>query len=105
MIEFINVNDDRLNKKFTDGLTKFNYGRKNILSFKTNTIISEKVNSFYFTEKLNPFWDINKIVVTDMGTSFTCKMQFLKQMVCSDFLLLTHFCSMGFELPAAIGAY
>ena len=65
----------------------------------------DKVNSFYFIEKLGNYLDSNNIVVTDMGTSFTCTMQALKTN--SKYRLFTSFalCPMGFGLPGAIGAY
>ena len=65
----------------------------------------DKVNSFHFIEKLGQYLDSDNIVVTDMGTSFTCTMQALKTN--SKYRLFTSFalCPMGFGLPGAIGAY
>jgi acetolactate synthase-1/2/3 large subunit len=84
-----------------------------IKSWKTNYPVYQneystnidKVNSFFFIEKLGQHLDSNNIVVTDMGTSFTCTMQALKTN--SRYRLFTSFalCPMGFGLPGAIGAY
>ena len=65
----------------------------------------DKVNSFHFIEKLGQHLDSENVVVTDMGTSFTCTMQALKTN--SKYRLFTSFalCPMGFGLPGAIGAY
>jgi len=47
----------------------------------------------------------NSIVVTDMGTSYTCTMQSIQMNGKSRLFTSSACCSMGFGLPGAIGAY
>ena len=104
--EFIYTKGYSLNNKHKDWIEKIQ-----LLKNKYPVFLDEynytptKINSFYFMEKLSPFLNENNIVVTDMGTSFTCTMQSLK----TDglFRLFTSYslCPMGFGLPGAIGAY
>ena len=61
------------------------------------------VNSYRFIEKLSEKID-EHIVVTDMGTSFTCTMQALRTNGKSRLFTSSACCSMGFGLPGAIGA-
>jgi acetolactate synthase-1/2/3 large subunit len=68
-------------------------------------INNEKINSFYFMEVLSNKLTDNNIVVTDMGTSYTCTMQSLQMNGKSRLFTSSACCSMGFGLPGAIGAY
>lgn len=70
--------------------------------YKTNT---DKINSFYFMEILSSVLTDNNIIVTDMGTSYTCTMQSLQMNGKSRLFTSSACCSMGFGLPGAIGAY
>jgi acetolactate synthase-1/2/3 large subunit len=70
--------------------------------YKTNT---ERINSFYFMEVLSSKLTDNNIVVTDMGTSYTCTMQSLQMNGKNRLFTSSATCSMGFGLPGAIGAY
>jgi acetolactate synthase-1/2/3 large subunit len=47
----------------------------------------------------------NNIIVTDMGTSYTCTMQSLQMNGKNRLFTSSACCSMGFGLPGAIGAY
>jgi acetolactate synthase-1/2/3 large subunit len=67
--------------------------------------ISSKINSFYFMEVLSSKLTDNHIVVTDMGTSYTCTMQSLQLNGKTRLFTSSACCSMGFGLPGAIGAY
>lgn len=73
--------------------------------FKENHKTSpNKINSFHFMEVLSN--KINdEIVVTDMGTSYTCTMQSLKTNGKNRLFTSSACCAMGFGLPGAIGAY
>jgi acetolactate synthase-1/2/3 large subunit len=64
-----------------------------------------KINSFYFMEVLSNKLTDNNIVVTDMGTSYTCTMQSLQMNGKARLFTSSACCSMGFGLPGAIGAY
>ena len=64
-----------------------------------------KINSFYFTEVLSDKLTDNNIVVTDMGTSYTCTMQSLKMNGKNRLFTSSTQASMGFGLPGAIGSY
>jgi acetolactate synthase-1/2/3 large subunit len=70
--------------------------------YKVNT---ERINSFYFMEILSSKLTDNNIVVTDMGTSYTCTMQSLRMNGKNRLFTSSATCSMGFGLPGAIGAY
>ena len=70
--------------------------------YKTN---DGKINSFYFMEVLSDKLTDNNIVVTDMGTSYTCTMQSLQMNGKARLFTSSACCSMGFGLPGAIGAY
>lgn len=70
--------------------------------YKTNT---DKINSFYFMEVLSSVLTDNNIIVTDMGTSYTCTMQSLQMNGKNRLFTSSACCSMGFGLPGAIGAY
>ena len=62
------------------------------------------VNSFYFIEVLSGKLGNNAVVVTDMGTSFTCTMQTFKIKLGQRLFTSSGHASMGFGLPGAIGA-
>jgi len=64
-----------------------------------------KVNSFYFVETLSDRLGKDAIVVTDMGTSFTCTMQTFKTKRGQRLFTSSGLAAMGFGLPGAIGAY
>ena len=70
--------------------------------YKSNT---HKINSFYFMQVLSTKLGDNHIVVTDMGTSYTCTMQSLQLNGKTRLFTSSACCSMGFGLPGAIGAY
>jgi acetolactate synthase-1/2/3 large subunit len=65
----------------------------------------DKINSFYFTEILSSQLKDNHVVVTDMGTSYTCTHQSLKTNGKNRLYTSSGCCSMGFGLPGAIGTY
>ena len=62
------------------------------------------VNSFYFIDVLSEKLGTNAVVVTDMGTSFTCTMQTFKTKMGQRLFTSSGHASMGFGLPGAIGA-
>lgn len=68
---------------------------------------SKYINSFSFIDLLSKKLKGNEIIVTDMGTSFTCTMQTFKINSNKNQRLLTSsgLASMGFGLPGIIGAY
>jgi acetolactate synthase-1/2/3 large subunit len=70
--------------------------------YKTNTI---KINSFYLMEILSAKLKDTNVIVTDMGTSYTCTMQSLQMNGKARLFTSSACCSMGFGLPGAIGAY
>jgi acetolactate synthase-1/2/3 large subunit len=70
--------------------------------YKTNT---NRINSFYFMEVLSDKLTDNNVVVTDMGTSYTCTMQSLQMNGKNRLFTSSACCSMGFGLPGAIGAH
>lgn len=62
------------------------------------------VNSFYFVQLLSEKLDEKAVIVTDMGTSFTCTMQTFKTKLGQRLSTSSGHASMGFGLPGAIGA-
>jgi len=64
----------------------------------------DKVNSFYFVDRLSEKLGADAAVVTDMGTSFTCTMQTFRTKMGQRLFTSSGFSSMGFGLPGAIGA-
>ncbi|OHB35588.1 MAG: hypothetical protein A2Y09_10170 [Planctomycetes bacterium GWA2_39_15] len=64
----------------------------------------ESVNSFYFIDILSEKLGNDAVVVTDMGTSFTCTMQAFKTKAGQRLFTSSGHASMGFGLPGAIGA-
>ena len=80
--------------------------KKNYPVFQKNySEVKERINSFYFMEILSTKIKDNHVVVTDMGTSYTCTMQSLKMNGNSRLFTSSACCSMGFGLPGAIGAH
>lgn len=63
------------------------------------------VNSFDFMQYLSNAMRSDDVVVTDMGTSFTCTMQSLQHTGKDRLFTSSALCSMGFGLPGSIGAY
>ena len=64
----------------------------------------DKVNSFHFIDRLSEKLEPDDIIVTDMGTSFTCTMQAFRTKPGQRLFTSSGFASMGFGLPGAIGA-
>jgi acetolactate synthase I/II/III large subunit len=64
----------------------------------------DAVNSFYFVQTLSEKLDEKAVIVTDMGTSFTCTMQTFKTKLGQRLSTSSGHASMGFGLPGAIGA-
>lgn len=62
------------------------------------------VNSFYFIDVLSNKLEKDAIIVTDMGTSFTCTMQTFKVKQGQRLFTSSGHAPMGFGLPGAIGA-
>ena len=62
------------------------------------------VNSYDFVKWLSGQLQAGDIVVTDMGTSFTCTMQALRNSGNNRLFTSSACCAMGFGLPGAIGA-
>jgi acetolactate synthase-1/2/3 large subunit len=64
----------------------------------------DHVNSFDLMQELGQCLHQNDILVTDMGTSFTCTMQSLRSNGSNRLFTSSALCSMGFGLPGSIGA-
>ena len=62
------------------------------------------VNSFHFIDVLSKKMGSEAIIVTDMGTSFSCTMQTFQTKIGQRFFTSSGHASMGFGLPGAIGA-
>jgi acetolactate synthase-1/2/3 large subunit len=92
--------------KWNDWITKVQLWKKKYPVFQPNyKSNTEKINSFYFMEILSSKLKDNDIIVTDMGTSYTCTMQSLQMNGKSRLFTSSACCAMGFGLPGAIGAY
>jgi len=68
-------------------------------------LLAEEVNSYFFIESLCEQLDGDDVVITDMGTSFTCTMQTFNVKSGQRLFTNSGFASMGFGLPATIGAW
>ena len=86
--------------------------RKKLLHLKNKYPVSKEyvkknknaVNSFKFINELSNYLKDDDVVVTDMGTSFTCTMQTFKTKLGQRLSTSSGHASMGFGLPGAIGA-
>lgn len=99
------IDEQNLNMKVADWLQKCNHWKRKypvvLPEYRKN---EEAVNSFYFVDVLSEKLDDSAVVVTDMGTSFTCTMQSFKPKKGQRFFTSSGHASMGFGLPGAIGA-
>lgn len=99
------IDEQNLNMKVADWLQKCNHWKTKypvvLPEYRKN---EEAVNSFYFVDVLSEKLDDSAVVVTDMGTSFTCTMQSFKPKKGQRFFTSSGHASMGFGLPGAIGA-
>lgn len=66
---------------------------------------SEGIDSFRFIAELSEALDDKAVVVTDMGTSFTCTFQAAQTKLGQRWLTASGHAPMGYGLPGAIGAY
>ena len=66
--------------------------------------LPEKVNSYHFIDQLSDALPSDAIIVTDMGTSFTCTMQTIRVKPTQRLFTSSGLAAMGFGLPGAIGA-
>jgi len=67
--------------------------------------VDDRVNSYDFIDLLSGQLKKNDVVVTDMGTSFTCTMQSMRNTGKNRLFTSSGTSSMGFGLPGAIGAF
>lgn len=65
---------------------------------------ANQVNSYYFIEQLSDRLPSGSVVVTDMGTSFTCTMQTFETKESQRLFTSSGLAAMGFGLPGAVGA-
>ncbi|TAM45953.1 MAG: thiamine pyrophosphate-binding protein [Gammaproteobacteria bacterium] len=66
--------------------------------------LKQGINSFYFVDRLSDRLPADAVVVTDMGTSFTCTMQTFKVKLGQRLTTASGHAPMGYGLPGAIGA-
>lgn len=65
----------------------------------------EENNSFHFIERLSEELPEDAVVVTDMGTAFTCTFQSAKMKAGQRWITASGHAPMGYALPGAIGAH
>jgi acetolactate synthase-1/2/3 large subunit len=75
------------------------------IQFDTAPRKSDEIDSFDFTDILSEKLPSSSIIVTDMGTSFTCTHQQLKIKTGMRLYTSSGLAAMGFGLPGAIGAF
>jgi acetolactate synthase-1/2/3 large subunit len=73
--------------------------------FDSNVRDKIKINSFDFTDLLKKTIKDTDVVITDMGTSFTCTHQTLELPRGAKLLTSSGLAAMGFGLPGAVGAH
>lgn len=96
---------DRERINVSDWLTKCRgWKTKYPVALPEYRLNKDKVNSFYFVDALSRKLDDQAVVVTDMGTSFTCTMQTFHVTPGQRLFTSSGHASMGFGLPGAIGA-
>ena len=103
------INKELVKRKIT---TECSIWKKKLLEFKNKykmTDVHQKrtkdfTNSFRFIDELSNSLKKNDIIVTDMGTSFTCTMQSFQAKDNQRLFTSSGLASMGYGLPAAIGA-
>lgn len=80
---------------------------KALLDIKTETksIEDDCIDAYSVVEMLSRNLSDNSVLVTDMGTSFTCTMQSFQRSQDVRIFTSSGTSSMGFGLPGAIGAY
>lgn len=66
--------------------------------------LEEGVNSFYFVDTLSRLLPHDAVVVTDMGTAFTCTFQAAKMRRGQRWTTAAGHAPMGYGLPGAVGA-
>jgi|688.fasta_scaffold114483_3 acetolactate synthase-1/2/3 large subunit len=89
-------------KKWTEIISQWKVKYLDIDEDKSEEI--NCINAYSFIKILSRFLPLNSIVVTDMGISFTCTMQSLKNNGNNRLFTASGMSSMGYGLPAAIGA-
>ncbi len=114
IIEDLKVFFDKMLSKLTQraiGVDGWN-NELSQLKYNNDVVLDEdhktepyKINSYHFIEELGKQLKDNHIVVTDMGTAFTCTMQALKMNGKARLFTSSGTASMGYGLPAAIGAW
>lgn len=77
---------------------------KLVITNETKITSEDFIDSYDFIELLSSAIRDDEIIVTDMGTSFTCTMQSFKNNGKNRLLTSSSLSSMGFGLPGAIGA-
>ena len=102
--DFLNqMNLVRAKNKWNDVLVSL---KKQYTVFDENHTRKEGyINSFDFMKFLSSKLKKDDVVVTDMGTSFTCTMQSLQHTGNDRLFTSSGLSSMGFGLPGAIGAF
>ena len=78
--------------------------QKLVITNETKITSKDFIDSYDFIELLSSAINEDEIIVTDMGTSFTCTMQSFKNNGKNRLLTSSSLSSMGFGLPGAIGA-
>ena len=93
------------NHKVENWINSLRYVKKhNNVWDEPHTRVSGFINSYDLMKFLSLKLNSNEVIVTDMGTSFTCTMQSLKNYGFSRLFTSSGLASMGFGIPAAIGA-
>jgi acetolactate synthase-1/2/3 large subunit len=101
---YLDTNNVEFDKKST-WIEKCQFWKKkypvNLPEYKDE---KDYINSFYFVDYLSSKLSNDAVVVTDMGTSFTCTMQTFKTKKGQRLFTSSGHASMGFGLPGVIGA-
>jgi acetolactate synthase-1/2/3 large subunit len=108
LAEFLPVLNENVSKSFyrDKWVTQLNeWKTKYPVYQKEYGKLKKKINSFHFIEILSKHLTDKHVVVTDMGTSYTCTHQALKTNGKNRLYTSSGTCSMGFGLPGAIGSY
>jgi acetolactate synthase-1/2/3 large subunit len=115
----VNMDAKQFLSEINKSLKKIKIDKNNTKNWKDKTLFLKKryrtvnehqkiipgyTNSFRFINNLSKILTSKDIIVTDMGTSFTCTMQAFQAKENQRLFTSSGLASMGFGLPAAIGS-
>jgi len=104
-----NFNSSLSNKKiisFNKWMDKLNYWKNKFPAYDTDIDLEGEVNTYYFSKHLSTLLQPNTNIITDTGSSsFSIFQSIILNQDNTRLFTASGQCSMGYGLPASIGAY